>query len=441
MATIVAQAARAGLKETDTRREDPPMRCPSCAAELVVDERYPTWCECGYGLTAPPPPRRSLSAVDRAYAAAGKRLGERAYRRLAAGASLAPRLTAPLVLALVIAALVHLACAALLLGGLALIWFGFPMPLVLLIGVLMVAAGFLMRPRVGAPPDEGMVERAQAPALWRLVDDVADALETAPPDRLVVDARFNAFWSEVGLRRTRVLTLGLPLLAALPPRERVAVVAHELAHARNGDLARSWFIGSAVHGLGELAGLLTPAAGTDHEETALLEVLSRMLLRVLRLPVDGLLAAEAHLLMQDSRRAEYLADALAADVAGTDAALALEVSMLLGRVVEEPARRRAVTGVRDAAGLLDEARAAVVAVPERERERRRRVARLEGTRLLDTHPPSGLRIALLEQRPHRPARVTLDAAASERIDAELSVHVPEVERRLLDACAGRLYAG
>jgi Zn-dependent protease with chaperone function len=278
------------------------------------------------------------------------------------------------VLAYAIAAVVHLTSAALLLGGAAVAGVGFPKPLLLLVGGVMIAAGVLMRPRAGGVPEGEPVERAEAPALWQLVDDVAAALDTPPPDRIVVEPEFNAHWSRAGIRRTRVLGLGLPLLAVLSPRERVAVVAHELAHARNGDIARSWFIGSAVGALAELGSLLTPAGGTPHHETALLEVVSGMLLRVLRLPVDGLLAAEAHLLMHDSRRAEYLADALAADVAGTDAAVALQVIMLLDAVAEQPARRRAVTGSRDAGGLLAEMRAAVVAVPERERERRRRVA-------------------------------------------------------------------
>ena len=66
----------------------------------------------------------------------------------------------------------------------------------------------------------------------------------------------------------------------------------------------------------------------------------------------------------------------------------------------------------DAPGALDRVRAALRAVPARERERRRRIARLEQARLEDTHPPTGMRIALLEERAPQPPLVTLDASSS-----------------------------
>jgi Zn-dependent protease with chaperone function len=416
------------------------MRCPSCDGAVATAVGYPAWCECGWGLAPPAVLRPPRTAVERAYAAAGRRAGERAHRRLALAAALEPRLTPSLALAYAVAGLVHLLCLALLLGGAAALWLGAPRPMPMLLGGLMVAAAVLMRPRIAKPPRERLLDRAQAPALWALVDDVAAALHTPPPDRIVVEARFNAHWWRAGLRRIRVLGVGLPLLAVLPPDQRVALVAHELAHGRNGDVTRGWFIGSAIDGLGELAGLLTPARTPEHEHMEALEWATTVLQRMLRLPVEGMLAAELHLLMHDSRRAEYLADALAADVAGTDAAIALGESTLLATVVDGPVRRRAVAGGRDASGLLAEACAAVGAVPDRERERRRRVARLEDTRLLDSHPPTGLRIALLSRRAHRSPRVVLGHAASAAIDAELAGLVPEVERELLDACAGTLYA-
>jgi hypothetical protein len=68
-------------------------------------------------------------------------------------------------------------------------------------------------------------------------------------------------------------------------------------------------------------------------------------------------------------------------------------------------------------------------VPERELERRRRAARLGHARLDVTHPPTGLRIRLLESRPRAAARVRLDLEDVAAIDRELepfrrSVHVP-----------------
>jgi Zn-dependent protease with chaperone function len=396
---------------------------------------------------APPPVRASGSILERAYAAAGRRAGDRAHRRLAAAGTLAPRLTAALACAFALAALVHLLVAALLLGGLALIWLAFPNPFALLLGGLMVAAGVFMRPRLGTPPSDRLAGRSEARALWHAVDEVAAAVGTAPPDRIVIESACNASWQVAGFRRRRVLTLGMPLLAVLTPGGRVALLAHELAHARNGDVARGWFIGSAVGALEELCGMLRASSGAPRdaadpgfENTGVLDWFTNGILRAVGLPVWGILLLEVHLLMQDSRRAEYLADALAADVAGSDGVIALHEALLLDSVLEQPVQRRAVVGSRAADGLLEELVAAVRAVPPRERARRRRVARLEGTRLLASHPPTGLRIALIEERAGAEPRVTMETEAWMALDAGLARFVPEVERELLDWGSAVLYA-
>jgi Zn-dependent protease with chaperone function len=61
-----------------------------------------------------------------------------------------------------------------------------------------------------------------------------------------------------GWRRRRVLMLGSGPLAVLAPQELVALIAHELGHARNGDARRGLVVGSAVSGLAELHALMVP---------------------------------------------------------------------------------------------------------------------------------------------------------------------------------------
>ena len=75
----------------------------------------------------------------------------------------------------------------------------------------------------------------------------------------------------------------------------------------------------------------------------------------------------------------------------------------------------------------------------RERERRRRIARLEDSRLDATHPPTASRIAVLEGRPFNEARVVLAADASARIDEELARYRKEITSRLIDEHRDRLY--
>ena len=145
------------------------------------------------------------------------------------------------------------------------------------------------------------------------------------------------------------------------------------------------------------------------------------------------------LLLRDMQRAEYLADALAARVAGTPAAIALQERMLLASTFTLAVQQAAHA---DASGdVLAQATDAMRAVPERERERRRRVARLEHVRLEDTHPPTAMRIAMLEGRPAQAPAVTLNSAWSARIDAELEPLRERIGREVLDSYRGSLYYG
>lgn len=382
---------------------------------------------------APQPPQPT-GRFEQLYARAGRRVGDRVLRRLIAAEDLRPRLTAAKVLAYVVATAVHLLAAGLLVGGLLLAVLAFPNVAALVGGSLMVATAVLLRPRLGKAPVEGVLSRDQAPELHTLVDSVARALEVGPPHVIIADHSYNASWSVVGLRRTRVLTVGLPLLCALDPQERVALVAHELAHARNGDAARGLYVGSAASGLAELGALLSPG----RDSGSVLDWLVNLPLYLVSRPVLGLFLLEVHLLLGDSRRAEYQADALAARAAGTSAVVSLHEKLLL-----EPTLAALVQRATTASGVLfdvlSEFEATVARVPERERERRRRIARLEDARLGATHPPTAQRIELLEARPPQEPLVRADPETARRVDAELVPLRAGFQRRLADEHRDRLY--
>ena len=86
-----------------------------------------------------------------------------------------------------------------------------------------------------ATPAGVPVTRADAPALWSLIDAAAAAARVAPPDAVTVIADARTWLSErsrlIGLLGgRRELYLGLPLLQAWDVARLRAVVAHELAH-------------------------------------------------------------------------------------------------------------------------------------------------------------------------------------------------------------------
>jgi hypothetical protein len=226
--------------------------CPDCGTALPVNEGFVTWChECGWNLVAPDAQAQGGSRFDRLYATAGRRLGDRLAGELLSAEQLEPRLTPSRLGAYAIAVLMTLTTFVFAVGGILLVALAFPNPAALVVGPLLVGLAWLMRPRLGKAPDEDVVARADAPSLYALADDVAADLGLRRIDVLVVDHRLNASWSVVGLRRRRVLTLGLPLLMLLEPQQRVALVAHELAHERNGDATHGLVVGSSVRALAE----------------------------------------------------------------------------------------------------------------------------------------------------------------------------------------------
>lgn len=299
--------------------------CPGCGATIPVESGYVTWCEhCSWNVVAPvvPLPR---GRFERAYAAAGRRLGARLAGELMRTETLQPRLTPARAGAYAIAAGVHLFTFAFLAAGGFFIVSTFPNVLGIAFGLLIASPAVLMVPRLGKLPKEARtLERREAPTLFDVVDEIAAALGTKTAKVIVVDAAYNASWAVIGWRRRRVLTIGLPLLTSLEPEERVALLAHELAHAKNGDSSRGLVIGGAVGALIELYLLIEP----DPHPVGM-DILINWVFAIVARPVRWLIQLEFHLLRRDSQRAEYLADALAASVAGSEAVVALHEKLLL----------------------------------------------------------------------------------------------------------------
>lgn len=358
---------------------------------------------------------------------------------------LEPRLTPSRLTAYGIAAVIYLTAFLLFAASVAILVFGFPNPFAFLFSFVFFSLAFFMRPRFGKPPKEDVLSRDQAPTLHAVADEIADALDTSRVDTIVVDHEFNASWATLGLRRRRVLQLGLPVLAMLPPQERVALIAHELAHGRNGDSGRGLFVGSAVRALEELYSIFAPdphlSEAVTLGELGLFDRMTNVFFWIVSRPILGVLYLELHLLLRDSQRAEYLADALAADAAGTEGVVSLHEKLLLESTFQAVVQHASRRPDADQVDVFAEVAGMSANVPDRERERRRRVARLEEARLDATHPPTARRIELLEGRPPKAPRVTLAAEQSAAIDDELASKRPVLQRVLVEEYQDSLYYG
>jgi Zn-dependent protease with chaperone function len=368
--------------------------------------------------------------------AAARRLDSRLGASMAV-TDLEPKLTGAKVAAYFLAALVYLVALLFIVGGITLA--AITRSLVgIVFGAALVGFGIIMRPRFGPVPTEGVVPREETPTLHELCDEIATALGTHPPSVVIIGDNFDAWWSIRSFRRKRVLALGLPLLSILEPQERVALIAHELAHGRNGDATRGFIVGGALEACEQLEGALTRREDSlSQTYFAFAELLSYGFLWLVSRPLVLFQHTLWLLLLRDCHRAEYFADALAARVAGSDAEIALDEKLLLHSVFETVAMRSA----RGEGDLFADLRSAIDDVPERERERRRRMARMEGVRLTSTHPPTGRRLELIEARPQESGQVFLSDERSAKIDRELQSVRTELRERLAEDYRSALYYG
>jgi Zn-dependent protease with chaperone function len=110
------------------------------------------------------------------------------------------------------------------------LWLKLALPLGLL-ALAVVRAAWVKLPE----PDGVPVRRPDAPTLHALIDELRTQLAVKPLDRVLVVEELNAAvaqtprWGLFGPQRSTLL-IGLPLMQALPEPELRAVLAHELGH-------------------------------------------------------------------------------------------------------------------------------------------------------------------------------------------------------------------
>jgi Zn-dependent protease with chaperone function len=415
--------------------------CPECGTEVAVADGFVVWCRACDWNVDPETRQEEPDGWDRARRVLARRHGERLLAEMTAGTAAdggrPARRDASALLAFALALAVHGVTVVLVAG--AVWWFVYGQGGVgVVVGLFLLGLAWSLRPRAGRLPDTGTVLlRADAPELYALLDDVARAIGTRGVDRVFVDASVNAGVLSHGVRGRRLLQLGLPLWEILTPRQRVALLGHELAHYSNGDTRHGLVLSTAYRSLATWHYYLLPIRHPSGLEMAVnvLFVLPRLLVR-------GVLTVLDHLTLRAAQRAEYLADRAAARVASTEAAVGLMDRLLVAEsaalVLGREASRAALTGgrgVRAARAAAEEIwgrlHTHMASVPEHEYERQRRVGARRGHSVDATHPPTHLRRACLLAGPPVPAAVAPDDAREDRIAAELAEARTTVARRII----------
>jgi hypothetical protein len=389
--------------------------CPQCGGSAPQEQGLRRWCEaCNWNVAAPQSDGDE-DFIARKYRQLGEQRGRKMLAELMATPSgeLKPGRTTSTLVAFVIAGLIHLLSLAVGLAGLMIGFAGFPNVGSLIAAAFCVALAWPLLPRPLSVPKKVMAPDA-LPAFSALVGEITAKLGGVPVRHIVIDEDFNASYAVAGWRRQPVLHFGLPLWIALEPQQRVAVIAHEIAHGVNGDSARGFVVGTALGALDEWVRLLRPS----HDAMTGMEALASYVTGVLSLPLVALRDLLFHLLWQESQRAEYFADYLAASMAGTSAKVGALRRLALAGHLNDTLLRNAYSSAQSGRYMLGLFRKRIETLPPREWERMRREIEAEGARLDATHPPTAFRIAFLEAHAVTEPRLAASPEMMAAIDAE-----------------------
>lgn len=391
--------------------------CPTCQIPLVTERSALPWCErCEFQLDYFRFDN-DLAEPWRSIARDNQRRGFASDREIGrSGPEVAGRTSSGVIALRVFSALIYALGAGLLAAGVWCLAAG-QNPV---LGLLFLPLSLLFLPKLGGvrplTADAYTTNAANRPAFFKLIERVAEGCQTPMPDVVALSDDWNAFTAVVGLRRKRLLVIGIPLWAALTPQERVALLAHELAHLANEDSARHLLIQPAVTQFGRLARFLQGISAFSRGSIYLLtwQITAGLLGRALWMIHLGLNT----LGQAESRRIEVRADLVAARLAGTKA-----TSSMLDVLACAPELLPQISVFATEGNVLKTWHEGVQWARGELASRITRLRQLSnrtGADLFASHPSAGRRHEFLSRVPYQDAAIVLTETEAERIDRELN---------------------
>jgi Zn-dependent protease with chaperone function len=418
------------VEQGNTEAENLPLikhlQCPVCKTMLPVYEGCTTWCDqCGWSLEPRelPPPE---TLFEKLYRSISEKSSQRLFKRMMERRSLEATVTLSKLLAFLMAGCIHGVSLAFLALGIWLSFFAFPIFPGIVFGLPFLGLAWVFLPDV---PKLSLspVSEERFPTLYEVVNRIARNLGGSKIDGIVITMQFNAAFGQYGWRRKRILFLGLPLFSILSGREKVALISHELAHGKNGDPNRNFFIHTAMRSLTEWYRIIHPR--NRWRVNAGPATILLLLINLASLPVAGMIWLLGYLFSQliwyDIQRAEYLADLLAAQVSGTDAQLSVLDKSHLDDVYRLSLKKAYLSKTGQSFFAHFQRRAS--RMPARELERIRRVEKMEGSRIDRTHPPTAHRVEFLEVHYVSEATVVLSSEELVQLEKELAPVIEEAQ--------------
>ena len=368
-----------------------------------------------------------MKFIDKLNRRLGQRIRDDVVREMAGGSPVTARRVSQSahVLAIVIVSTPYLLAMA----GIIFLLMGFALWPRVIFGALLLAMAAYLRP-MRRPIPQKVLAPDDAPALFALLDRLAQQMGAPRPDVVQVTDEYNAF-ADHDPPGPRILGIGAPLWLALDADERLAILAHEIAHFANDDPARGKLTGAALSTLARWSALFTPPSLIDHHARVDVVIDDRGLVaqligEVFTGAIDTLAYAYEKLLFAESQRAEYRADIMAAKVAGAAAMHAALHKIILAPAAYDAEARVHYSGKHHVA--LFQIMADAVRQPDPDVAQKYQKDAIEAFHTVDsTHPATRFRMEVVGLVPDGPERLCAENVAWAKIDAELSAYFAVAE--------------
>ncbi|MCM3574545.1 M48 family metallopeptidase [Mesobacillus subterraneus] len=404
--------------------------CPDCSSAIPFNKGYVSWCDCGYNMDHSPS-EKTGSKLNALYEKLGNKRGQKVFQELVSQQELRQRISFSKSLAFMAATIVHLISISLFLLGLYLLIFQNDHFMFIAAGLILIGIAWLARPRVPKlDKDEHLISRQEFPFLFKAVDQLADAMHVKRIDGIIIDDEFNASVAQVGWRRRKIIKIGLPLFSIMEPEEQLAILAHEFGHISNGDLTRSFYIGTALYTLQTWYELLNPVPIDEYDSMGFFEIPVYYFMAFLALIPYSIFLLLVHLLFDDSQKGEYLADERAAKAVGYKYLISSMEKFQYADTFYLKIRELAVR--KNTMNLFHAVHEQIKIMPDREKERLSRLAQHETSKLDSTHPPTAYRIKLLENLKAAPSALAVGKGTLAMMQKELETQQTRIQEEIIE---------
>lgn len=404
------------------------MKCPECSSTIAVHYGYISWCDnCGWNAEGSTP-NQPKTLYEKVYDDLGKRLGKKLLVDLLSEEKKRNSIWGTRILSYLLTSIVYFVAATLFLSGLDILFRGGKNIFFYITGFILLSLAWMARPRINQIQGK-VVSKTQYKSLYRLADQVAEAIHAPKVDGIIIDENYNAYFTKVGLRQKRILCIGLPLFEVLEKDEKIALLAHELGHSANKDISRSFFVGTAIGTLQNWREVLDSRDLFQYNLLFLIVSSPYILITFIMVKIiDLFIYSLSHLLWRDSQYAEYAADLKAAEISGSNAAIKLLNKLVYTDTYNNVVQKVALSSIR--MNLFDELASCMKKMPKKELDRIRYLEEKLEVRLDATHPPTIFRVEYLEKKNIENKKLEVDDQLIIEIEKELNGIKAETQRIL-----------